>query len=58
MERDLEIMNMPERDLIPAWERCVQNALRAKVTVEDEVAKGIRANVSDFFSSSLVIHLY
>ena len=47
LERDKEIIDMPEGRLIPAWETCVQNALRAKVAVEDEVAKGTRANVGD-----------
>ncbi|KAF8227461.1 cysteine proteinase [Tricholoma matsutake] len=44
MEKDMEIMNMPEKDLISAWERCVQNGLRAKMAVDDEVMKGVRAN--------------
>jgi ubiquitin carboxyl-terminal hydrolase L5 len=58
LKKDLEIMNMPERNLIPAWESCVQNALRAKVAVDDEVTKQNRANVSnDLYRSSLVAHL-
>lgn len=58
MEKDMEIMNMPEKDLISAWERCVQNGLRAKMAVDDEVMKGVRANVStDLFGSALVTHL-
>ncbi|KAK7048507.1 ubiquitin carboxyl-terminal hydrolase isozyme L5 [Favolaschia claudopus] len=44
MTRDLEIMEMPERGLVPAWEQCVRDAVRAKVAVEDEVAKATRAN--------------
>ena len=50
--KNMEIMNMPESHLIPAWERCVQSALRAKVAVEDELTKGIRANASVEFSFS------
>ena len=50
MKKSMEVMDMPESHLIPAWEKCVQNALRAKVAVEDELTKGIRANVSvEFF---------
>jgi ubiquitin carboxyl-terminal hydrolase L5 len=46
MTRDLEILEMPERALVPAWEQCVRDAVKAKVSVEDEVAKATRANVS------------
>jgi ubiquitin carboxyl-terminal hydrolase L5 len=46
MTRDLEIMEMPERALVGAWERCVRDAMKAKISVEDEVAKAMRANVS------------
>ncbi|KAJ6585148.1 hypothetical protein B0H19DRAFT_1059424 [Mycena capillaripes] len=44
MDRDLEIMELPERALVPAWEQCVREAVKAKVAVEDEVAKATRAN--------------
>ncbi|KAJ7785555.1 hypothetical protein B0H14DRAFT_3506725 [Mycena olivaceomarginata] len=44
MTRDLEILEMPERALVPAWEQCVRDAVKAKVSVEDEVAKATRAN--------------
>ncbi|KAF7365050.1 Ubiquitin carboxyl-terminal hydrolase isozyme L5 [Mycena venus] len=44
MARDLEILEMPERALVPAWEQCVRDAVKAKVAVEDEVAKATRAN--------------
>jgi ubiquitin carboxyl-terminal hydrolase L5 len=56
LKQDMEIMNMPEKDLIPAWERCMQNVLRAKVAVEDEVTKGIQANVSIEFPSSVMLY--
>ncbi|KAF7299624.1 Ubiquitin c-terminal hydrolase [Mycena chlorophos] len=44
MERDMEIMRMQPQELVEAWERCVQDAVRAKVALEDEVSKGYRAN--------------
>ncbi|KAJ7147113.1 cysteine proteinase [Mycena crocata] len=44
MTRDMEILEMPERSLIGAWERCVQDAIRAKVAVEDEITKATKAN--------------
>ncbi|KAJ7675671.1 ubiquitin C-terminal hydrolase [Mycena polygramma] len=44
MTRDMEIMEMPQRALVPAWEQCVRDAVKAKVAVEDEVAKATRAN--------------
>jgi ubiquitin carboxyl-terminal hydrolase L5 len=51
-EKSIEIMNMPEESLISAWERCVQNALRAKLAVDDEVTKGLQASVSIYDSHS------
>ena len=47
MDRDLKILQMAAKDLVPAWETCVQNGMRAKIAVEDELAKGMRANVRD-----------
>ncbi|KAJ7095748.1 ubiquitin C-terminal hydrolase [Mycena belliarum] len=44
MTRDLEIMELPERALVREWEQCVRDAIKAKMTLEDEVAKGTRAN--------------
>ncbi|KAJ7784398.1 ubiquitin C-terminal hydrolase [Mycena metata] len=44
MTRDMEILEMPERALVPAWEQCVRDALRTKVAVEDEVTKATRAH--------------
>ncbi|KAJ7069636.1 ubiquitin C-terminal hydrolase [Mycena amicta] len=44
MTRDLEIMRMPEQELIPTWERCVQDAVSAKVVLGDEVSRAYRAN--------------
>ncbi|KAJ7245049.1 hypothetical protein B0H12DRAFT_1203534 [Mycena haematopus] len=44
MARDLEILEMPERALVPAWEQCVRNAVKVKLAVEDEIAKATKAN--------------
>ena len=46
MKRDLEIMQMPKEELAPAWEACVRSLMSATVAVEDEIAKGSSANVS------------
>ncbi|CAA7269428.1 unnamed protein product [Cyclocybe aegerita] len=44
LERDAKILQLSSRaDLIKAWEECVRDASRAKILVEDEVAKGIGA---------------
>ena len=48
MKRDLEILEIAPNDLVSAWETCIRNGMRAKIAVEDEIAKGIRANVGDF----------
>lgn len=46
MEREVEILDMPIRGLIKAWETCVRTALSAKVSVEDEITTSITTNVS------------
>lgn len=46
MERDLEIMKMSEEEAVRAWEECIQNAVKAKVALEDELMKSVRSNVS------------
>ena len=46
MDRDIAVMELPDEELVPAWEACVRKANSAKVTVEDELAKAIRSNVS------------
>ncbi|KAF9466703.1 hypothetical protein BDZ94DRAFT_1212162 [Collybia nuda] len=43
-DMNIKILDMPERNLIPAWEACIRNTLRAKVAVEDEVEKGMKSN--------------
>ena len=45
MDQDLKILKMAPKDLVSAWETCIQNGMRAKIVVEDELAKGMRANV-------------
>ena len=45
MDRDLQIIKMAPSDLVSAWQTCIQNGIRARVAVEDELAKGMRANV-------------
>ncbi|KAJ6576285.1 hypothetical protein B0H10DRAFT_2199126 [Mycena sp. CBHHK59/15] len=44
MAWDVEILNMAERDLMSALEQCVREAAMARISLEDEVAKGIREN--------------
>jgi ubiquitin carboxyl-terminal hydrolase L5 len=48
MERDLQIMKMSKEELPGAWERCIQNALSVKTSVEDELEKPRLANVCPF----------
>ena len=45
MARELAILDMPARALVPAWERCVRDALAAKVAVGEEVVKAESAQV-------------
>jgi len=42
MEKDMAILDMPERSLPSAWEACVRAAMPAKVAIEDELAKAAR----------------
>jgi len=46
MQRDMQILRMSKEELTSAWEGCVRAGMRAKVGVEDELGKGVRANVS------------
>jgi ubiquitin carboxyl-terminal hydrolase L5 len=57
LKKDMEILDMPVDSLISAWERCIQDALRAKVALEDEVMKGARAHVSTDLLADHVAHL-
>ncbi|KAJ7473495.1 cysteine proteinase, partial [Mycena latifolia] len=47
MARDVEILNMPDSELVSAWEQCVTDAARARISLEDEVTKAIRENTED-----------
>ena len=48
MAREVAVLDMAQRSLVPAWERCVRAALSAQVAVEDEIAKSQNAQVSVF----------
>ena len=45
MSKEMAILDMPERNLVPAWENCVRNAFSAKVAVEEEISKSRNAQV-------------
>ncbi|CAL1702373.1 unnamed protein product [Somion occarium] len=47
MVKDMSILDMPVRSLPSAWEACVQAAMAAKVSVEDEITKSKNMN-ADF----------
>lgn len=53
MKRDMEILDMPVRGLVPAWENCVRSAMSAKVEVEDEIAKSVQQHVRSSSESTL-----
>ncbi|TFK25854.1 ubiquitin C-terminal hydrolase [Coprinopsis marcescibilis] len=44
MKRDMEILKMPQQELIDAWEDCVRNIKKAMTSIEDEMSKGLNAN--------------
>ena len=44
-EKEMAILNMPKRALVPAWEDCIRRAMRQKILVEDEIAKSQREHV-------------
>lgn len=43
-QRNIEILQMSKEELVRAWEECVRSGMRAKVGLEDEIGKGVRAN--------------
>ncbi|KAF8152298.1 hypothetical protein B0H34DRAFT_800760 [Crassisporium funariophilum] len=43
-EQARAVLTMNTNNLIPAWEMCVRTSIRARVAVEDELTKGVRAN--------------
>jgi ubiquitin carboxyl-terminal hydrolase L5 len=58
MTRDLEIGRMSPPELLKSWETCVEDAMRAKISVEDELTKGVRANVRSLLLCSLLLLLF
>ena len=57
MEKDLEILDMPVKALIPAWETCVRSAMTAKVSVEDDISTSINTNVRHSRNRAIYIRL-
>jgi len=55
MDRHLQIMEIPEGDLPGVWERCIENALSVKTSVEDELEKPRLANVGSFQRSRCIL---
>ncbi|RPD58222.1 cysteine proteinase [Lentinus tigrinus ALCF2SS1-7] len=47
MSKEVAILDMAQRNLVPAWESCVRAALSAKVAVEDEIAKSQSAQADN-----------
>lgn len=46
LEREMEILDMPARGLVEAWEGCVKAAIPAKAAVEEEIGTAKRGHVS------------
>jgi len=44
----MRILDLPEKKLLPTWEACVLNAVRANITVKDELIKTADAHVCTF----------
>jgi hypothetical protein len=51
MQKDMSILDMPTRNLIPAWEACIRDMVEMQVALQDELAKSARANVSGLSSN-------
>ena len=45
LEQNLAILEMPQKNLVQAWEKCVRSAMSAKVVVEEELSEAITAHV-------------
>lgn len=39
---------MPSENLVEAWQSCVNRAMPAKISVDEEVQKALKAQVSRF----------
>lgn len=50
MERDLQILDLPERKLISEWESCVNNAMEAKIALENELSKAAQTHVGNIWT--------
>ena len=46
MEKDMEILDMPVRNLPTTWNACIQSAMLVKVSLEEELTKSRNANVN------------
>ncbi|KAI0791321.1 hypothetical protein C8Q75DRAFT_715566 [Abortiporus biennis] len=44
LQKDIAILDMPTRNLAPAWEKCVQASIPAKVAVEEEISRSVKIN--------------
>ncbi|KAJ7119953.1 cysteine proteinase [Mycena crocata] len=44
MARDVEILNMSQQGLLEAWDQCINDAAKARISLEDEVMKAKREN--------------
>ena len=45
MDNDLDILDLPVRALADTWGACVNNGMEAKMVVEEEIGKSVRAQV-------------
>lgn len=45
LDLELNVLDLPERQLFDAWDTCVRAAMLAKISVEDEITKSVRAQV-------------
>jgi hypothetical protein len=45
MARNIQIMRMSKEELLGPWERCIENALSIKTSVEDELERPLFAKV-------------
>ncbi|OBZ73462.1 Ubiquitin carboxyl-terminal hydrolase isozyme L5 [Grifola frondosa] len=53
MDMELSILDMPTRNLIQAWEACVNAAIPAKIAVEEEIVKSKSIHIPIQSSQSL-----
>ena len=58
MTRDVEIMKLSQEDLRRSWETCVENAVKAKMALEDEVSKATGQNVGHYIPSLVCVQTH